>query len=96
MTENNDSQEWYRNDPAATFDAHLFEGENVAAAGVENGGQADHPVASICSRTTSYGPFKPVPEGDVNAENLPGFDGDLCAECAKVATARNRDAEDEA
>lgn len=82
----------YRNDPAATFAAHLFEGEDVRAAGVENGGTADHPVPTLCSRTTSHGPFAEVEQAEVENEELDDADNDLCGTCVDMAAAAFDDA----
>ena len=47
----------YRNEPANTFEAHVFDAEDVHDAGAEHGEKSERPVASICSRTTAYGRF---------------------------------------
>jgi len=93
MTDDTDTdtttEELFRNDPTNTFDAHLFESDDVRAAGGDtNGTKADSPVASLCSRTTSYGPFRTVTESEVRDGDLDGHDGDLCGTCAESAESR--------
>lgn len=65
------SGEYLRNDPAPSFEAHLFDADDVADAGGGVAEESERPVSSICSRSTSYGEFRAV-EGD---------DGDLCDVC---------------
>jgi hypothetical protein len=74
------SHDHLRNDPSGTFAAHLFRAADVHEAGGEPGAQVEHPIASICSRTTSYGPFREV-DAEAVADGLPDHDGDLCDAC---------------
>lgn len=81
-----------RNDPTSTFDAHLFEAPDVQYVGGDmDGSKARAPVASVCSRTTSYGPFSDVSENEVRQGVLDGHDGELCGTCADIAGSRYDD-----
>ena len=95
MTQNDDDgttrdePTYYHNEPASTFEAHLFDAEQVAEADGDEGEKSDRPVTSVCSRSTSYGPFHAV-------ESVDDLDGDdetsICSVCADHARA---DADDE-
>ena len=87
--------DYLRNEPSGTFDAHLFDRSTVADAGGEPGEQSDRPAASICSRTTAYGPFYEVEREDV-ANDLPDHDGDVCGVCARLADDESEDDEGDA
>lgn len=82
---------YLRNDPTSTFDAHLFDREQVedAAAGAD-GEQTNKPVSSICSRTTSYGAFYAVSLDDID-EDIPDHEGGLCSVCRKTLESRRGD-----
>lgn len=80
------SNDYLRNDPTETFDAHLFEAGDVKDRGGDADEQADRPVPSICSRTTAYGPFREVAEGDIG-DDLPDHDGGICEVCKNTAAA---------
>jgi hypothetical protein len=69
--------EYLRNAQTGTFDAHLFEREEVEDAGGGVGEQADKPVASVCNFTTSYGEFEEV-------EDVEDAEG-LCEKCRDAA-----------
>lgn len=78
------------NDPMASFDAHLFEREDVEDAGGAEGTKSDRPVTTICSRSTSYGPFRAVTVDDIRT-GLPEHDGDVCGICTKMFENRDKD-----
>ena len=84
---------YLRNDPTETFDAHLFTEGSVRDRDGDVDEQADRPVPSICSRTTAYGPFREVAEGDIE-DDLPGHDGGLCEVCKTTAAANGDDGSD--
>jgi len=83
--ESGTENDYLRNEPSGTFDAHLFTRAEVEAAGGAVGEQADRPASSICSRTTAYGPFAEVEAEDVR-NDLPDHDGGVCGVCARLAT----------
>jgi len=99
----------YRNETTATFDSHLFEASEVEdASGDDRDGKSDAPVASLCSRTTSYGPFERLDlhDGDRRLLTLVDEKGgdsldmsdildeslDLCGACSDSLERRLREA----
>lgn len=99
MTQNDDDTTrdeptYYHNEPASTFEAHLFDGEQVAEADGDGGEKSDRPVTSVCSRSTSYGPFHAVESVD----DLDDADGDdetgICSVCLDHARADDGEVRD--
>lgn len=79
---------YLRNDPTSTFDAHLFDRDEVEdAGGGTDGEQTDKPVSSICSRTTSYGEFHAVSLEDIDGD-LPETEGGVCSVCQRAVESR--------
>lgn len=74
-------RDYYRNEPASTFEAHLFGAGEVEQAGGGHGDKTDRPVPSLCSRSTSYGPFYRV-EDVSDLEKANGENGDRNGTCA--------------
>jgi len=84
--------EYLRNEPASTFEAHLFDAETVAEAdGL--GVKADRPIPSICSRSTSYGPFQTVEDVTALApvDDVADRAGGTCATCLQSVKSDDED-----
>jgi len=92
------THDYLRNDTSGTFAAHLFRADEIDAAGGAAGSQAERPVTSICSRTTSYGPFRAV-DAEAADDGLPDHDGGLCEVCrerlAEATEAADGDADED-
>ncbi|QPL12262.1 CxxC motif protein [Halorubrum phage Hardycor1] len=71
----------YRNEPANSFEAHLFDADEVESAGGGDGEKSERPAASVCSRTTAYGPFHEVADDEDLDAN-----GGTCGVCVAVVT----------
>lgn len=80
-----------RNNPSGTFKAHLFADDetDAAASGDPRRATTDEKVASLCSRVSSYGPFRDVEYGDPDEAEA---DDEMCSVCASAWRKRRRNA----